>query len=171
MNKTNFKGNPVNLAGNVPAKGDQAPDFTYVRQDLSEKSLKDHGDKIKVIIAVPSLDTGVCQMETRHFNKDLSGKEGVIGIVVSKDLPFAMKRFCADEGIDGVEIASDFRGNFCSQYNTLMTDGPLKGLSARVVLVLDGDNKVRYTEITDDITHEPNYAAAMEAVEQLSEKV
>jgi len=167
MNTTKFKGNPVNLAGNVPAKGETAPDFTYVREDLSEKSLKDHGDHVKVIIAVPSIDTGVCQMETRRFNKDLSERDGVTGIVVSKDLPFALKRFCAAEGIENVEIASDFRGNFVSNYNTLMTDGPLKGLSARVVFVLDGSNTIQHVEIVDDITHEPDYSAAMKAVEGL----
>ncbi len=171
MNSTNFKGNPVKLAGNVPAKGDTAPDFTYIREDLSEKSLKDHGSKVKVIIAVPSIDTGVCQMETRQFNKQLSGRDGVVGIVVSKDLPFAMKRFCAAEGIENVEVASDFRGNFASNYNTLMTDGPLKGLSARVVFVLDAHNNIQHVEIVDDITHEPNYEATMKAVDGLLQGV
>lgn len=170
MNTTNFKGNPVKLAGNVPAKGETAPDFSYVREDLSEKSLKDHGSKVKVIIAVPSIDTGVCQMETRQFNKELSGHDGVVGIVVSKDLPFALKRFCAAEGIENVEIASDFRGNFASNYNTLMIDGPLKGLSARVVMVLDGKNTIQHVEIVDDITHEPDYSGTMKAVEGLLAK-
>lgn len=164
MNQTKFKGNPVNLKGDVLNVGDSAPDFTYVKEDLSEGTLHDHGNHKKVIIAVPSLDTGVCQMETRQFNEKLSGKEGVKGIVVSKDLPFAMKRFCSAEGIEDVEIASDFRGNFSETYNTLMTDGPLKGLSARVVFVVDGDNKIVYREVVDDITHEPNYDAALEAL-------
>ncbi len=170
MNTTNFKGNPVKLAGNVPAKGETAPDFSYVREDLSEKSLKDHGSKVKVIIAVPSIDTGICQMETRQFNKELSGHVGVVGIVVSKDLPFALKRFCAAEGIENVEIASDFRGNFASNYNTLMIDGPLKGLSARVVMVLDSKNVIQHVEIVDDITHEPDYSGTMKAVEGLLAK-
>ncbi len=144
--------------------GDMAPDFSYVKEDLSEGTLHDHGNHKKVIIAVPSLDTGVCQMETRQFNQKLGGKDGVKGIVVSKDLPFAMKRFCAAEGIEDVEIASDFRGNFAESYKTLMTDGPLKGLSARVVFVVDGDNKIVYREVVDDITHEPNYDAVLEAL-------
>src|SRR5690554_6910394 len=114
MNTTKFKGNAVHLTGNVPAAGSKAPDFTYVKEDLSEGTLHGLGNQKKVIIAVPSLDTGVCQMETKHFNKELSKRKDVVGLVVSKDLPFAMKRFCASEGIENVQIASDFRGNFTS---------------------------------------------------------
>ena len=164
MNQTNFKGNTVHLKGDVLEVGDTAPDFTYVKEDLSEGTLYGHGKMKKVIIAVPSLDTGICQMETRRFNQELADRDGVKGIVVSKDLPLAMKRFCAAEGIEDVEIASDFRGSFSEDYKTLMTDGPLKGLSARVVFVLDGDNKIIYREIVDDITHEPNYEAALNAL-------
>lgn len=164
MNQTKFKGNPVNLNGDVLNVGDTAPDFTYVKEDLSEGTLYGNGASKKVIIAVPSLDTGVCQMETRQFNQKLGGKDGVKGIVVSKDLPFAMKRFCAAEGIEDVEIASDFRGDFAETYKTLMTDGPLKGLSARVVFVVDGDNKIVYREVVDDITHEPDYDAVLDAL-------
>jgi len=154
----------VHLKGDVLEVGTTAPDFTYVKEDLSEGTLYGHGNMKKVIIAVPSLDTGICQMETRRFNQELADRDGVKGIVVSKDLPMAMKRFCAAEGIEDVEIASDFRGSFSEDYKTLMTDGPLKGLSARVVFVLDGDNKIVYREIVDDITHEPNYVAALNAL-------
>ncbi|MCZ4410206.1 thiol peroxidase [Cryomorphaceae bacterium 1068] len=167
MNQTKFKGNPVHLLGDVPEAGHTAPNFTYVKEDLSEESLYDHGDKIKVIVAVPSLDTGICQLEAKRFNKELSGHADVTGLIVSKDLPFAMKRFCAAEGIENVKIASDFRGNFTDEYKTLMTDGPLKGLSSRVVFVVDKDNKITYTQITDDITVEPNYEEALKAVEKL----
>jgi thiol peroxidase len=106
-------------------------------------------------------------METRQFNKLLSTREGAVGIVISKDLPFAMKRFCAAEGIENIEIASDFRGSFSDDYNTLMQDGPLKGLSARVVFVLDGENEIKHLEVVDDITHEPNYDATIDAVDRL----
>lgn len=167
MNQTNFKGQPVHLKGDLPTAGSKAPNFTYVKQDLSEGTLAAHGNKKKVIIAVPSLDTGVCQMETRRFNQELAKRKDVVGLVVSKDLPFAMKRFCAAEGIENVEIASDFRGDFTSLYNTEMTDGVMKGLSSRAVFVLDGDNTVKYTELTNDITEEPNYDAAMQAVDSL----
>lgn len=167
MNQTKFKGAPVKLNGSVPQPGTKAPDFTYVREDLSEKSLTDLGKVKKVLIALPSLDTGVCQMETRQFSKQLAAKDGVKGIVISKDLPFAMKRFCTTEGISNIEIASDFRGNFTDVYHTRMEEGPLKGLSARVVFVLDGENNIRYTEITNDITEEPNYQAVMGAVDAI----
>ncbi len=167
MNTTKFKGNPVQLSGHIPEIGAIAPDFTYVRGDLSEKSLSDHGDRVKIIIAVPSLDTGVCQTETKRFSKELSSRKEAVGIVVSKDLPFAMKRFCATEGIENIENASDFRGNFTERYKTAMADGKMKGLSARVVFVLDGNNEVKFVEMVDDITHEPNYDAALEVVDNL----
>lgn len=167
MNQTKFKGNPVHLSGDVPEAGQSAPNFTYVKEDLSEESLYDHDGKIKVIMAVPSLDTGICQLEAKRFNKELGGHADVAGLIVSKDLPFAMKRFCAAEGIENVKIASDFRGNFTDEYKTLMTDGPLKGLSSRVVFVVDKDNKITYTQMTDDITVEPNYEEALKAVEKL----
>jgi thiol peroxidase len=153
MNQTKFKGNPVHLLGDIPEAGQTAPNFTYVKEDLSEESLYDHTGKIKVIVAVPSLDTGICQLEAIRFNKELGGHADVAGLIVSKDLPFAMKRFCAAEGIENVK--------------TLMTDGPLKGLSSRVVFVVDKDNKITYTQITDDITVEPNYEEALKAVEKL----
>jgi thiol peroxidase len=167
MNQTKFKGNPVHLLGDIPEAGQTAPNFTYVKEDLSEESLYDHTGKIKVIVAVPSLDTGICQLEAIRFNKELGGHADVAGLIVSKDLPFAMKRFCAAEGIENVKIASDFRGNFSEGYKTLMIDGPLKGLSSRVVFVVDKDNKITYTQITDDITVEPNYEEALKAVEKL----
>ncbi len=167
MNQTKLRGNPIKLHGTVPGAGTKASDFTYVREDLSEKKLYDHGSKIKVLIAVPSLDTGICQIETRRFNKELSNKANAVGIVISKDLPFAMKRFCAAEGLENIEIASDFRGNFSTTYKTLMEEGPMKGLSARVVFVVDGNNTIRYAEIVEDITHEPNYKAVMDAVDAI----
>lgn len=167
MNQTKFKGNPVQLTGDIPTTGSKAPNFTYVKQDLSESSLEAHGNKKKVIIAVPSIDTGVCQMETRRFNQELEKRKDVVGIVVSKDLPFALNRFCAAEGLKNVEIASDFRGNFTSQYNTEMKDGPMKGLSSRAVFVLDGNNTIKHAELTNDITEEPNYDAVMKAVDSL----
>ena len=168
MNQTNFKGNPVHLSGDIPESGATAPNFTYVKEDLSEESLYDHDGKVKVIIAVPSLDTGICQLEAKRFNKELDQMDGVAGLIVSKDLPFAMKRFCDAEGLENVKIASDFRGNFTEGYNTLMTDGPLKGLSSRAVFVVSKDNKIAYTQMTNDIIDEPDYDAAMSAVKSMN---
>ncbi|MEQ8910595.1 MAG: thiol peroxidase [Vicingaceae bacterium] len=168
MSNIKFKGDPIKVSGTIPSVGDTAEDFTFVKEDLSEGSLSDYNGKNKVLIAVPSLDTGICQAEARAFNEKLGKKEGVVGLIVSKDLPMAMKRFCASEGIEDVVSASDFRYNdFASQYNVEMIDGPLKGLLARVVFVLDKDNVIQYKEEVDDITHEPDYDKAMEALEKL----
>lgn len=169
MSNIKFNGDPINLSGKVPQVGETAEDFTFVKQDLSEGNLADYQGKIKVIIAVPSLDTGICQKEARAFNEKLSGMDGVVGIIVSKDLPMAMKRFCSVEGIEEVVSASDFRYNdFSSQYNVDMVDGPLKGLMARIVWVVDQDNTIKYVEEVDDITHEPDYDQAIAAVKELS---
>ncbi len=123
-------------------------------------------------MAVPSLDTGVCAMETKKFNQKLADFSDVEAIVISKDLPFAMGRFCTTEGIENVISASDFRYNdFGSKYNTDMIEGPLKGLSSRAVFVLDRDNRIQYTELVPEITQEPDYDKAMEVVERLSSKI
>ncbi len=167
MASVTLKGNLVHIKGDVPTKG-KAADFTFVKDDLSEGKLSDYSNKVKVLIAVPSLDTNVCATETRKFNEKLAQKKEVQGLIISKDLPFAMKRFCASEGIENVTNASDFRyGEFCTQYNTEITDGPMKGLSARAVFVVDQDNNITYTELVPEIGQEPDYDKAMEAVDAL----
>ena len=169
LETTAFNGKPVELLEELPGVNQEAFDFTFVNTDLSEGSLYDFEGKIKVLIAVPSLDTGICQRETRQFNERLNQKEGVVGIVISKDLPFAMKRFCETEGLSNIISASDFRYlDFTREYGTEMVDGPLKGLSARAVFVVDQNNKIRYVELTADIILEPNYDKIMEVVNQLS---
>ncbi len=169
MSNIKFNGDPINVSGKIPGVGDKAEDFTFVKQDLTEGSLADYGDKVKVLIVVPSLDTGVCQKEARAFNEKLGSKPGVVGIVISKDLPMAMKRFCTTEGIEDIISASDFRYNdFSNLYHAEMVDGPLKGLLARIVMVLDQDNIIKYVEEVDDITHEPDYDKAMEAINNVN---
>lgn len=168
MSTTKFKGDTIKLSGDLPQVGATAEDFTFVKQDLSEGSLADYEGKVKVIIALPSLDTGICQAEARAFNEKLGKKEGVVGLIVSKDLPMAMKRFCTTEGIEDVIPASDFRYNdFATEYQAEMIEGPLKGLLARIVFVVDQNNVIKYIEEVDDVTHEPNYDEAMRAVESL----
>ncbi len=168
LQTTSFKGRPVNLLDPLPEVEENAFDFTFVKTDLSESSLYDFEDKIKVVIGVPSLDTGICQRETREFNERLAKKEGVIGIIISKDLPFAMKRFCEAEGIENVISASDYRyQDFTREYGTEMLDGPLKGLSARAVFIIDKENKIRYVELTKDIIEEPNYDNVINALDAL----
>ncbi|WP_299253531.1 thiol peroxidase [uncultured Cytophaga sp.] len=168
MTKVTLKGNPVTIKGDLPNIGTTASDFTFVKSDLSEGTLYGQGDVIKVIIAVPSLDTSTCALETRQFNQKLADQKGVQGIVISKDLPFAMKRFCETEGISNVVSGSDFRSSeFIQKYNTEILDGPLKGLSARAIVLVDKNNVVRYTELVSEISAEPNYDHVLKAIEGL----
>jgi len=171
MTSVKFKGNPVTIQGDIPQKGQKAEDFKFVKDDLSEGTLYNFDNKIKVILAVPSLDTGVCATETKKFSQKLSGKSSVEGVVISKDLPFAMKRYCETQGVDNITNASDFRYNdFGNKYNTDMNDGPLKGLSSRAVFIIDGENIIQYAELVPEITQEPEYDKALEVVERLESK-
>lgn len=168
MDQINLKGFPVRLVDDVVEPGVSAEDVTFVTRDLNEVSLYDLEAKVKVLISVPSLDTGVCQAETRRFNQEIGSREGVMGIVVSKDLPFAAKRFCETAGIENVTTVSDYRyGDFGKEFGTEMVEGALKGLLARVVFVLDQDNKVIHTEMSNDILEEPDYEAVLAKVDGL----
>lgn len=169
MSSVTLKGTPFPIKDDIPAAGMPASDFTFVKKDLSEASLYDDFEgQVKVLIAVPSLDTGVCQTETRKFNEALGQRQGVVGIVISKDLPFAMNRFCEAEGIENIVIASDFRySDFINEYNTEILTGPFKGLSARAVFVVDQKNVIRYAELVPEIAHEPQYDKALSAVDKL----
>lgn len=168
MSKIKFNGEPVELSGKTPQPGDQIEDFTFVKTDLSESSLSDYEGKKKVLMVLPSLDTGICQKEARAFNERLANHDDVVGLIVSKDLPMAMKRFCAAEGIENVIPASDFRYNdFGNQNGVEMQNSPLKGLYARMIYILDESNQVKYVEEVDDITHEPNYDKAIEALKAM----
>ena len=169
MSRVTLKGTPYSIKGDIPEVGEKGLDFTFVKSDLSEASLyDDYDDKVKVLIAVPSLDTGICQMETRRFNQEISQRAGVEAIVISKDLPFAMNRFCEAEGIANVTSASDYRyADFVNEYNTEILSGPMKGLSARAVFVLDKDNTIKYAELVPEIAQEPEYEAALSVVDSL----
>lgn len=157
MATTNFKGNPINLNGELPAVGSKAPDFTLVKGDLSEVKLSDFLGKKLIINIFPSIDTGVCATSVRNFNK-VASEKGITVLCVSKDLPFAASRFCGAEGLTDVVTASDFRYNtFATDYGVLQVDGPLKGLTARAVVALDENGVVTYTELVPEITQEPNY--------------
>jgi len=168
MDKINLKGHPIQLIEDVTEAGVMIQDTTLISKALDEVSLHDLGSDIKVLISVPSLDTGVCQAETRHFNAELGKRNGVLGVVVSKDLPFASKRFCETEGIDNVITLSDYRyGDFGKDFGVEMVEGALKGLLARVVFVVDKDNKVVHTEVSSDILEEPNYDNVLAKVDEL----
>lgn len=165
MAKITFKNSPVETNGELPSNGTVAPDFTLVRKDLSELSLSELKGKNVVLNVFPSLDTEVCAMSVRKFNERASALKDTTVLCISKDLPFAQSRFCAAEGIENVVPLSSFRCDcFEKNYGLLMIDGPLKGLLARAVLVIDKDGKVKYTEIVPEITHEPNYDAAIAAI-------
>lgn len=164
MAKVTMDGSEFQLIGEPLMPGQDAPDFEFVKEDLSVAKLSELGDGVKVVIAIPSLETRVCQMETKNFNDKMKDLEGVKGLVISKDLPLAMKRYSDAKGIDNIERGSDYRGGFTAKYKTEITEGPFTGLSARAVFVISRDNKIAYTELVPDVGSEPNYDKVLEAV-------
>ena len=166
MAKTAFKGAPVTLAGEFVKVGTSAPEFTLVKGDLSNYTLKDGKGKYLILNIFPSLDTGVCATSVRKFNQLAANQPNTVVLAISKDLPFAQGRFCTTEGISNVIPLSDYRytSDFAEKYGVLMTDGPLAGLLARSVVVVDPEGKVVYTELVPEITQEPDYEAALKAV-------
>lgn len=165
MAKITFKGNAVQTVGELPKVGAPAPDFTLTKNDLSPLNKADLAGKNVVLNVFPSIDTGVCAASVRRFNQDASKLPNTVVVCVSKDLPFAQKRFCGAEGIDKVTTASGFRGpDFGQAYGVTMADGPLAGLFARAVVVIDAKGKVAYTELVPEIAQEPDYQKAIAAV-------
>jgi thiol peroxidase len=164
MAQITLGGNPIHTAGELPAVGSTAPGFTLVRADLSEATLEDYAGKKKVLNIFPSLDTDICATAVRTFNQKAGGREGTIVLNVSADLPFAHRRFCATEGLEGVETLSVFRSSFGDDYGLKMVDGKMAGLCSRSVIVLDEANKVLYTEQVPEIAKEPDYDAALAAL-------
>jgi thiol peroxidase len=158
----NLGGNPVHLAGHFPHPGQRAVAFSLVAADLSDKTLKDFIGKRKVLNIVPSLDTPTCAISTRKFNERAGSLVNTIVLVISADLPFAMKRFCATEGLQNVVPLSTMRGReFMTNYGVEIVDGPLAGLAARAVVVLDQHDKVIHAELVPEIKNEPDYEAAL----------
>ncbi|NDV65401.1 thiol peroxidase [Bacteroides sp. 224] len=165
MAATKFSGNPVKIAGEFVKMGAMAPDFKLVKTDLSSLSLSQLKGKNVVLNIFPSLDTGICAASVRKFNKLASGMKETVVLAISKDLPFAHARFCTIEGIDHVIALSDFRvSGFDKEYGVLMEDGPLAGLLARSVVVINKEGKVIYTELVPEITQEPDYDKALAAL-------
>ncbi|MCI3953454.1 MAG: thiol peroxidase (atypical 2-Cys peroxiredoxin) [Burkholderiales bacterium] len=165
MANVTLGGNPIKVEGSFPAKGDSAPDFTLTSKDLKDVGLKDFAGKRKVLNIVPSLDTPVCAKSTRIFNERASSMPNTAVLVISADLPFAMNRFCGAEGINNVIPLSTVRGrDFHGRYGVDITDGPLKGLTARAVVVLDENNRVLHSQLVPEIKNEPDYDAALAAL-------
>jgi thiol peroxidase len=165
MATVTLRGNPLNVGGSFLQKGATAPDFTLTGNDMKDVSLKDFAGKKKVISIVPSLDTAVCAKSTKEFNERAAAHPNTVVLVVSSDLPFAQKRFCGAEGIGNLVTLSTVRGrDFHQSYGVDILDGPLKGLTARGVVVLDENNKVLHSELVPEIAQEPNYDAALAAL-------
>jgi thiol peroxidase len=164
MATTALKGTPIQTNGDLPAVGTEAPDFVLVATDMSEKNLASFAGKKKILSINPSYDTPVCQVATRTFNQRAANLDDVVVLMVSADLPFAQKRFCAAEGIEDVVPLSTFRGSFLKDYGVELIDGPLKGLSARAIVVIDENDQVVHTELVPVLGEEPNYDAALAAV-------
>lgn len=165
MSTITFKGSKVNTSGELPKVGNIAPDFILVKNDLSELSLKDFKGKNIILNIFPSLDTGVCAASVRRFNKDAAGMKNTVVLAVSADLPFASGRFCTAEGIENVVPASVFRNpEFAKNYGLLMIDGPLKGLLARAVIVINPQGKIGHVELVPEITQEPDYQSAIGSI-------
>ncbi|CDF84466.1 putative thiol peroxidase [Pseudomonas knackmussii B13] len=165
MAQVTLKGNPINVDGQLPQKGQQAPAFKLVGGDLADVSLENFAGKRKVLNIFPSVDTPTCATSVRKFNVEASKLANTVVLCVSADLPFAQKRFCGAEGLDNVVNLSTMRGaEFLANYGVAIANGPLAGLAARAVVVLDENNKVLHSELVGEIADEPNYAAAVAAL-------
>jgi thiol peroxidase len=164
MATVTLKGNPIHTNGDLPKKGVQAPDFKLTGVDLVDVGLAAYKGKKKILNIVPSLDTPTCATSTRKFNETGGKLPNTVVLVISADLPFAMKRFCVTEGLQNVVSLSMIRGkSFAKTYGVLIEDGPLAGVTARAVVVLDENDKVVHTELVPEIGQEPNYDAALAA--------
>ena len=165
MANVTLGGNPIEVGGQFPTAGSKAPAFTLVGADLKDVSLADFAGKRKVLNIVPSLDTPVCATSTRKFNEKAGSLANTVVAVISADLPFAAGRFCTTEGLQNVVPLSTMRGReFLNNYGVELTSGPLAGVSARAVVVLDENNKVLHSELVPEIGQEPNYDAALAAL-------
>jgi thiol peroxidase len=166
MATTHLKGNPVSTNGELPEVGSKAPSFRLTGGDLADVGLEDFAGKRKILNIVPSLDTAVCAASARYFNQAAAAMDDTVVLVISADLPFAQGRFCSTEGLDDVIPLSMMRNrDFARDFGVLLLDGPLAGICARAVIVLDENDTVRYTQLVGEITTEPDYEAALAAVE------
>ncbi len=165
MVQVTLRGNPCNTNGELPEVGSTAPGFSLVGSDLSDVTSESLAGKNVVLNIFPSVDTATCAQSVRSFNEKAGGRDGTVVLCVSEDLPFAAKRFCGAEGIENVLTGSGFRGDFAKDYGVELLDGPLAGLMARSVVVLDGEGKVVYTQLVSEIAEEPDYDAALAALD------
>lgn len=161
MSQVTLKGNPVEVAGNFPQAGQKAPAFSLVANDLADTTLENFAGKRKVLNIFPSVDTPTCATSVRTFNQEANALANTVVLCISADLPFAQKRFCGAEGLNNVVNLSTMRGaQFLKDYGVALSSGPLAGLAARAVVVLDENNTVLHSELVSEIAQEPNYEAA-----------
>jgi len=164
MTDITLDGTPVHTHGSLPAVGTKAPGFTLVGNDLSPVALADFAGSRLILNVFPSVDTGICATSVRTFNERAAGLENTKVLCISRDLPFAQARFCGAEGIENVTVASDFRTTFGETYGVTMITGPLEGLLARAVIVLDEKGNVTHSQLVPEIKQEPDYEAAIAAL-------
>jgi len=165
MATVTLQGNEFHTNGQLPAAGDQAPDFVLVDGDLNNVTLADYQGKKKLLNIVPSLDTPVCAVSTKKFNDHAAQRDDAVFLMISADLPFAMKRFCSAEGADNVISLAMMRSrNFAKSYGVFIEDGPLAGIAARAVVVIDENDQVTYSQLVPEIADEPDYDAALAAL-------
>ncbi len=162
MSQVTLRGNPIKVDGTFPTVGDKAPAFKLVGKDLADVTLANFSGKRKVLNIFPSVDTPTCATSVRHFNESASQLDNTVVLCISADLPFAQARFCGAEGLDNVVTLSTLRGHeFIKNYGVALAEGPLAGLTARAVVVLDEQDKVIHTELVGEIANEPNYEAVL----------
>lgn len=166
MAKITLGGNETNTIGNLPAIGNDAPDFLLVSKDMSEKTLASYYGQKVVLNIYPSIDTGVCAASTKKFNEEADKLQNTRIVCVSRDLPFALSRYCEAEGIKSLDNLTNFRdgGDFGRNYGVEITDGAFKGLNARAIVVINEEGKVTYTELVPEVGQEPDYEAALSAL-------
>lgn len=165
MAQVTLGGNPVEVEGSLPQKGESAPDFTLTNSDMTDVSLSEWQGKRKVLNIIPSIDTGVCAESTRKFNEKASSLDNTVVLVISADLPFATGRFCGAEGLNDVITLSCFRNDrFRKDYGVALAGGPFAGLCARAVVVLDESNQVLHSQLVPEIGEEPDYEAALKVL-------
>jgi len=165
MAKVTLKGNEVNTNSNIVEVGSSAPNFVLVDSELNDVNLESFSGKNKILSIVPSLDTPVCQKSTKIFNEKVNNLDDAVMLIVSSDLPFAMKRFCTSESLKNVIPVSMMRSrNFAKDYGVLLIDGPLSGITTRAIVTISKDNKILHSELVSEIADEPNYQAALDSI-------
>lgn len=162
-----FQNNPIQTCGELPAIGEDAPNFSLTNIELNDVTLDTYAGKRKILSIVPSLDTPTCAASARKFNQKAANLDNTVVLCVSADLPFAQCRFCEIEGLQDIVVLSSFRSNFATDYGVQIIDSALAGLTARAIVIIDEQNKILYTQLVSELAHEPDYEAVFTALKQV----